>query len=108
MGSSVVLEETFGAAQAREMMFTGRLMKGRDLRGPHVAPRAQVGARARELATEIAAAPREVLVSMKAAQAARRRARLEEALVEEKRMHDELFSDPVTRQRVADAYGAIE
>jgi polyketide biosynthesis enoyl-CoA hydratase PksI len=108
MGSSVVLEEVLGAAQAREMMFTGRLVKGRELRGPHVAPRAEVAARARELATEIAAAPREVLVLMKAQLAARRRARLEAARVEERRMHDALFADPVTRQRVADSYGSLE
>jgi enoyl-CoA hydratase/carnithine racemase len=110
MGSTVVVEEALGAALARELLFTGRLVKGRELgRGTlagAVGPRAEVVGRARALAREIAAAPREVLVLMKSALAARRRARLEAALVEEKAMHDRLFADEATRRRVAEAYGA--
>jgi polyketide biosynthesis enoyl-CoA hydratase PksI len=106
MGSTVVVEEAVGAPRARELLFTGRLVKGRDLAPLPAWPRAEVVARARALAAEIAAAPREVLAMTKASLAARRRARLEAVLVEEKAMHDRLFSDEETRRRVAEAYGA--
>ncbi len=107
MGSTVVVEELVGAALAREMLFTGRLVKGRDL-PLHSYPRSEVVTRARALAEEIASAPREVLLKLKQATAARRRARLEVALVEERAMHDSLFADPITRQRIAEAYPALE
>lgn len=105
MGSTVVVEETVGAVLARELLLTGRLVKGRELRGATVLPRADVVPRARQLAEEIAAAPRDVLVLTKAALVAPRRARLEAALVTEKAMHDRLFADETIRRRVAEAYG---
>jgi enoyl-CoA hydratase/carnithine racemase len=108
MGSSVVVEEALGAHLARELLFSGRLVKGRELRGAvTVCPRAEVEARARALAEEMAAAPRTALVPLKQMLAKRRLARFEAALAEEDALHAALFADPATRERVAAAYAAV-
>ena len=108
MGSTVVVEEALGAHLARELLFTGRLVKGRELRGSiTVCPRAEVEARAGALAQEMAAAPRAALVLLKQTLARRRLAQFEVALAEEDALHASLFADPATRERVAGAYAAV-
>lgn len=114
MGSTLLLEEAFGAPFARELLYTGRLVKGRELRdacaplAAHVLPRAEVMARALRIADDIAIAPREVLVALKQALAGRRRARLAPVLHEEEAMHAALFADPATRRQIAEAYAGDE
>jgi enoyl-CoA hydratase/carnithine racemase len=108
MGATVLLEDALGPRFARELLFTGRMVKGRDLaaRGAHALPRADVRRRALSLAEEVAAAPREALVRLKAMLAGRRRDRLERALEEERRSHEELFAREDTAREIGARYAS--
>lgn len=107
MGSTVLLEEALGARLAHELLFTGRLVKGRELKAagfPAVAPKADLRRRALHLAREIAGVPREALLSLKAMLGGRRRERLERALDEERRSHEALFARGDTARLIAERY----
>lgn len=110
MGATAVLEEAIGAPLARELLFTGRLMKGRELKaigGPlayAVVPRAEVRSHAISIAREAAKVPREALVLLKQTLVARRREGLERALNDEAKMQRELFSCEETRLRIKRLY----
>ncbi len=110
MGTTALMAEAFGAPLARELLFSGRLVKGRDLleeRVPlsrYVAPRAQVLSRAQALAREIAVSPRSVLSALKRMLARRRTERNAPILDEEQAAHAALFADPETRRRIAENY----
>jgi enoyl-CoA hydratase/carnithine racemase len=107
MGSTVLLEEALGARLAHELLFTGRLVKGRELKAagfPAVAPKADLRRRALDLAREIAGVPREALLSLKAMLGGRRRERLERALDEERRSHEALFARGDTARLIAERY----
>lgn len=107
MGSTVLLEDALGARAARELLFTGRVVKGRELKAAAFAavyPRADVRRRALELAREVAAAPREALLALKAMLAGRRRERLTRALAEERRSHEALFARDETARLIAERY----
>jgi enoyl-CoA hydratase/carnithine racemase len=69
---------------------------------PHVVPRAQVEARARELAEDIARVPAGSIQLLRRTLSARRRIRLEAVLLDEAHMHKQVFADPETRARIAD------
>jgi polyketide biosynthesis enoyl-CoA hydratase PksI len=110
MGATMLLEEAVGALLARELLFTGRLMKGRELKAaggpiaPMVVPCAEVRSRAIAIAQEIAEAPREALVLLKQTLSAKRSASLERALKDEHAMHAALFARAETRSRIAERY----
>ena len=110
MGATAVLEEAVGAPLARELLYTGRLVKGRELKasgGPlayAVVPRAEVRERAIATAREIAGIPREALVLLKQTLSARRRATLERAVDGEQSMHADIFAREATRLRIAERY----
>jgi enoyl-CoA hydratase/carnithine racemase len=110
MGASVVLEETVGGPLARELLFTGRLMKGREIRNAGsilshaVVKRASVRARAIAIAEELAEVPREALVQLKQTLSARRQVNLEWAVKSEQAMHAHLFAQTSTQQRIAERY----
>lgn len=107
MGATVLLEEAFGPALARELLFTGRLVKGRDLKAagsPAVVPRGELRRRALALAGEVADVPREALVRLKAMLARRRRDLLQRALEEERRSHEALFALGETARHIAERY----
>lgn len=110
MGSTAILAEVFGPAFARELMLTGRLYTGGELRDRgglspgYVAPRADVRGRAIALAEEIAGASAAAVRALKAHLAHERMARLERALADERDMHAELFRDPATRARLRARY----
>lgn len=108
MGATVLLEEALGPRLARELLFTGRTVKGRDLapRGAHVLPKADVRGRALSLAEQVAAAPREALVRLKAMLAGRRRERLQRVLEEERRSHEELFAREDTAREIEARYAS--
>src|SRR5262249_32901695 len=110
MGATVVLEEALGAPLARELMFSGRMIKGRGLLGSTlghaVVPRAFVRDRALAIAREIAEVPRGASELLKATLARRRRERLERAVAEERVMHEVLFSRAETRALIAERHGA--
>jgi len=110
MGSTVLLEDALGARLARELLFTGRLVKGRELEAagfPGVAPRADLRRRALDLAREVAAAPREALVALKSMLAGRRRERLQRAVEEERRSHEALFALGGTARLIAERYAEV-
>jgi enoyl-CoA hydratase/carnithine racemase len=112
MGSTVLLADVVGEPLARELLFTGRLMKGRELAragGPSahaVRPRETVPRRALEIAQEIAAVPRETLIALKRLVAHRRRALVREAVEREHRAQVELLAQESIRAHIAAAYGA--
>jgi polyketide biosynthesis enoyl-CoA hydratase PksI len=108
----VLLAEAVGEPLAREMLYTGRLMKGRELAragGPlahAVMPRQDVRRRALAIAAEIAEHPRETLVALKRLVAARRRAAALGAVELERSAQHELMRSARIRSRTAAAYGA--
>lgn len=106
MGATVALEAAFGGMLAREMLYTGGLLTGAELRRrgapvPNVVPRATVESLAFAIAGEIAEVPAGSARLLHETFAARRRAQLEAALADEARMHRAVFSDPETRARIA-------
>lgn len=111
MGATAVLEEVFGGPLGRELLYTGRTLKGREIKavgGPlagAVVPRTEVRARAIALAGEMARAPREALALLKVRVAERRREGLRAAVAFERRMHAALFSSAETRREIAERYG---
>jgi len=110
MGSIGVLEEAVGAPLAHELLFTGRLIKGRELKasgGPlahAVVPRAEVRSRAISIASEMAEVPREALVLLKQTLSAKRRVNLEQAVEAEQAMHKDIFAHKETRMRIDERY----
>jgi enoyl-CoA hydratase/carnithine racemase len=108
MGSTVLLEDALGPRLARELLFTGRMLKGRELlaAGAPVLPKARLREHALGLAREIAAVPREATLRLKAMLSGRRRERLERALAEERRSHEELFARPETVLEIQARYAS--
>jgi enoyl-CoA hydratase/carnithine racemase len=110
MGSTVVLEEVMVAALARELLYTGRCMKGHELKAAGVPfthailPRAQVSPRALALAQEIAEKPQAALRLLRQTLSARRRARLEQAILAETAMHQDVFAREETVQEITERY----
>lgn len=110
MGSTRLLPEALGAPLAREMLFSGRLLKGRELAAAGalvhaIGPRDGVRAGALELARELAAVPAPAARALKSRLAARRRVMLAEALGAEQALHARLLSDPATTRQITDRYG---
>jgi polyketide biosynthesis enoyl-CoA hydratase PksI len=112
MGSTVRLAELFGAPLARELLLTGRTVKGREIRAAGVpishavVPRAQARARTYALARDMAAVSPNAMRVFRAHLAARDGARLDRALTDELAMHAEVFAHPDTRANILDSYPA--
>lgn len=110
MGATFALEEAFGAPLGRDLLFTGRLLTGREIRAnacplSHaVRPRAEVRDRAVALAREMAEAPRAALALLKETLAARRREGMTRALAAERVNHARLFADAATAREIARRY----
>jgi polyketide biosynthesis enoyl-CoA hydratase PksI len=108
MGATTLLEQALGGARGRELLLTGRLVKGRELRGAPgvhaVVPRSAVRDTALAVARELAEAPRDALVLLKRILAARRRELLERALPDEQAAHAVLLGHADTRARIAERY----
>lgn len=110
MGATFAVEEAFGVPLGRELLFTGRLLTGREIRAAAcplshaVRPRVEVRDRALALAYEMAEAPRPALVLLKETVAARRREALIRALDAERANHARLFADARTSQEIARRY----
>lgn len=112
MGSTVLLEEIFGAPLARDMLLTGRVIKGRDLRAAGVpishsiVPRAQTRDRTYALAAEMALAPPAAMSLFRTHLAAQRRAQFERAIAAELAMHNTVFAREDTSARILESYPA--
>jgi len=110
MGVTRLLEESLGATLSRELLFSGRLMKGAELAAsrvslaPFIVPRQQVWPHALAEARRIAQAPREALVLLKQALSARRRDALAAARRDEAAMHQRLLASGAFRGRIAENY----
>jgi 4-carboxy-3-alkylbut-2-enoyl-[acp] decarboxylase len=110
MGSSVVLERALGAPLARELLFAGRMVTGREIKeggGPFahtVVPRAAVREHAYSIAREIADKPHKPVLIFKRALSAKRRELLEQALQVEQDMYRHLLDDEGIVDLIAEHY----
>lgn len=108
MGATYIIEAALGPHLGREMLFSGRVVKGRELVASPLAhaimPRAFVRNRAVAIAEEMASAPRRALELLKRRLTTPRQPMLEQALVAERAMHDELFANAATRELVEQRY----
>jgi polyketide biosynthesis enoyl-CoA hydratase PksI len=110
MGATHVVQEAFGGPLGRELLFTGRLVTGReilDARCPlshAVLPRAHVMDRALSIARTIADAPRQSVVRLKRNLAERRHDGLERVLQAEAADHAHLFADPAISAEIRRRY----
>lgn len=110
MGATAVVPDAFGGPVGREMLITGRMMKGREIADARiplsgsVVPRIAVRARAMGTAESIADTPRGALELIEVRLKQVRRRALEEALTAETEMHAELFANPATRARITERY----
>src|SRR5262249_8596713 len=110
MGSTAVLEEAFGAPLARQLLFTGAVMKGKELKASAVpiahaiVPAAEVRRRAMRIAREIAAVPRDALLLLKASMTDARAAVIEPALAREQANHRMLFAHDELRRAIRENF----
>jgi enoyl-CoA hydratase/carnithine racemase len=110
MGATHVVQEAFGGPLGRELLLTGRLMTGREIRhawcplSHAVLPRAQVMDRALSVARSIADAPRQSITRLKRNLAERRHAGLAEVLQAEAADHADLFADPTISAEIRQRY----
>lgn len=110
MGSTFAIPEAFGAPLGRELLWSGRLMTGREIReaccplSHAVHPRDEVFARALAIARDMAETPRESARVFKQQLASGRRARLDEALATEAAGLAQQGEDAALRQEVARRY----
>jgi polyketide biosynthesis enoyl-CoA hydratase PksI len=112
MGSTALLEEVFGVPLARDLLLTGRMIKGREIRqagvplSHTVVPRNDVRDRTYALASELAQTPRAAMGLLKGHITTRRRIQLERAIADELAMHTAVFGHPETRERITESYPA--
>jgi 4-carboxy-3-alkylbut-2-enoyl-[acp] decarboxylase len=112
MGSTRLVPEAFGPTLGREMLFSGRLLTGREIREAHcplshaVCARSRVAERSRALARDFADATHESLVLLKQMLANGRRESFEHGLRAEQAAHARLFEDPATVAEIERRYPA--
>jgi polyketide biosynthesis enoyl-CoA hydratase PksI len=111
MGSTRLLQLAVGEYVAAEMLFGGQYFRGEHFASHGqvnaVVPRAEVLARALDMARRIADKPRHALLLLKRALALPRRRAFEEARTVESMMHEVCFADPQTVARIlANYHGA--
>ena len=108
MGSTRLLEHVLSPALAHELLFTGELRRGSELRGHgginYVLPAAEVLPRAMDVARRIAAQPPDALRMLKQTLGLRRRIAFQESHVLESLMHRVTFAGPAIRAHIDDGY----
>ncbi len=105
MGATGLLEHVLSPALAHELLYTGELRRGGDFAGSgitHILPRAQVRAKAEDLARRIAEKPRLALTLLKRTLSLPRRQRFESTYTLETLMHEVTFNSPDARHRIGD------
>lgn len=110
MGATAVVTDSFGGPLGRELLITGRMLKGREIAAASVplsasvVPRAEVYERALDTAQTIATMARRPLELLEARLKEPRLRALEEALRSETMMHADLFACESTRLRIEASY----
>ncbi len=109
MGCTGLLPRLFGECVANEMMYSGRLFKGRDLADRAslvnaIVPRGEVIEAARLLARRIAEKSPDTLRLLKATLGKDKQERLAAARTREDAMHRACFSMPGIKERITSAY----
>jgi polyketide biosynthesis enoyl-CoA hydratase PksI len=108
MGTTRLLQAAVGDYLAAEMMFGAQYFKGRHFVGRgnvnDVLPKADVEARAFDVAARIADKPRKAIVLLKRSLGLDRRKAFEEARTLESFMHEITFRDPETVERIRANY----
>jgi polyketide biosynthesis enoyl-CoA hydratase PksI len=95
MGTTALLEHALSPAIAHELLFTCEARRGKDLARTgvnHVVPRAEVLARAQDIAARMAEKPRDALVALKRTLSIPRRQAFELARTHETLMHAMSFA----------------
>lgn len=104
MGTTRLLEQALTPTVARELLLTGELRRGSAFEGiggfNYILPKQDVLPKALDVARRIAEKPRFALETLKASIAARRLAIFEEAFEVEAAMHNAVFGNAETRQRI--------
>jgi polyketide biosynthesis enoyl-CoA hydratase PksI len=110
MGATILLEEAFGRLLAQEMLYTGKLMKGHELKAAGVPfahtilPRKDVLKSAHEIAFEIAQNPGDALVLLKNNLTASRMKKYQNYLQQEQAMHKQILSSQTTLSTIRENY----
>jgi polyketide biosynthesis enoyl-CoA hydratase PksI len=110
MGATYAVPEAFGGPLGRELLYTGRLLTGREIHEARCPLSGAIVQRARVLdhallrAGEIAAVPRPAIVQLKRHVAAKRLQALDEALRSEESAHAALHADPATASEIRQRY----
>jgi polyketide biosynthesis enoyl-CoA hydratase PksI len=108
MGATQLVPAVAGHYFATEMLLTGKLYKGRELRGRGlfnaVVPSEQVREVALDIAFRIAERPRHVIAMVKSTLALTRARALEDALSREQLLHEFCFAHPDTTALIEDQY----
>jgi polyketide biosynthesis enoyl-CoA hydratase PksI len=109
MGTTTLLAELVGPYLANEMMFTGKRFRGSELegRGTHInaiLPRAEVLAKARDIAAQIAEKDGRSIALLKHALTVKKMKLLVDARLQEDLMHRITFSFPETRRTINELY----
>lgn len=110
MGATYAVPDAFGRLLGQELLYSGRLVTGREIRdaccplSPTVRPRVEVMDHALSLAREFAEAPRDTLVLLKNMLAEDRRDALSRALLRERAAHAQLLTQSGTAAEIARRY----
>lgn len=108
MGTTRLLEHCLSPALAHELMFTGEFRRGADFANHggfnYVLPKAEVAAKAMDVAARIAEKPRVALETLKRGLAGRRRQAFEEAYALETEMHRVALAQPDIRRLIEEEY----
>lgn len=110
MGATEILPDIIGTSLTQQLLYTGRLVKGRILKNSecglahNIVPKKDVHNRAVSIAEDIAEAPRDVLVLAKKQLLIRRRALLDRILSSEMAMLRTLFAGQTIQNRIMEQY----
>jgi polyketide biosynthesis enoyl-CoA hydratase PksI len=108
MGITRVLEQALSPAIAHELLYTGEYRRGAAFLGAsginYILPRAEVRAKAFDVAASIAEKPRTALEILKRTLSIRRRQAFEESRTLEALMHTISFQQSHIRERIEDEY----
>lgn len=110
MGCTRLLPELVGPYIANEMMFSGKLYKGKELLEKsininYILPKSEVMHKAEEIAQRIAEKNKKSIYYLKYALSARKKKLLIEARVQEDFMHRLTFPLPETKKTIEEFYG---